>query len=281
MTSRARMFTRFSRRHPAIVLGLVLTLVLILVATLAPVISPYQPNELNLSNRLSPPTGHHLLGTDEFGRDILSRIIYGARASLQVGVITVVIAGVLGTILGVTAAYYGGVIDNLIMRLIDMILAFPTILLALVVITALGPSLTNLMIAMGIVYTPQFARIARGSALSVKSSEFIESARAVGAGSARINRLHILPNILSPLLVQATISIAFAILAEAALSFLGLGIQPPMPSWGSMLNEGRTYMELSAWLVIAPGLAIMLTVLTFNFLGDALRDYLDPRLVHS
>jgi len=280
MTSTARLW-RFSRRHPDIAIGGALVAGLIIVAAFAPYVSRYSPNEMALASRLQPPSMEHLLGTDEFGRDMLSRIIYGARASLQVGLVTVLIAGLLGTSLGLLSGYYGGFIDNVIMRVIDMILAFPTILLALVIVTALGPSLTNLMIAMGVVYTPQFARIARGSTLAVKSSEYIEAARSLGATAGRINLRHVLPNILSPLLVQATISIAFAILAEAALSFLGLGIQPPKPSWGSMLNQGRTYMALSPWLVISPGVAIMVTVLTFNFLGDALRDYLDPRLIHQ
>ncbi len=269
---------RFLRKQPGIGLGLVLLLLLVLTALLAPVITAHPPNEMNVRDRLAPPSREHLLGTDEYGRDIFSRIIYGARASLQVGLTTVLIAGSLGASLGLISGYFGGFIDNLIMRLFDMILAFPAILLALVLVTALGPSLTNLMIAMGIIYAPQFARIARGSTLSVKSNEYVESARALGGTTLRVGLRHIVPNILSPLLVQATVSIAFAILAEAALSFLGLGIQPPTPSWGSMLNQGRTFMALSPWLVISPGIAIMVTVLLFNFLGDALRDYLDPKM---
>jgi peptide/nickel transport system permease protein len=218
------------------------------------------------------------MGTDELGRDTLARIIHGAQVSLQVGAIAVLIALVLGVVVGVVAAYYGGLTDGILMRLVDITFAIPGLILAILISGLLGPSRTNAMIAIGLVYAPAFARVVRASSLSVLSLPYVEAARAVGAGDFRIMRSHILPNILGPLIILSTVYFSAAVLAEAALSFLGLGTQPPEPSWGSMLNASRSYMQLSPWLAVFPGAAIMLVVLGFNFLGDGLRDVLDPRL---
>nr|WP_256558267.1 ABC transporter permease [Halobacillus sp. A1] len=228
--------------------------------------------------RFAEPSLAHFLGTDQFGRDILSRIIYGSRISLQVGIISVGLSFVLGTLIGVVAAYYGKWVDAALSRLTDVMFSFPDILLALVIMAILGPSLTNLMIAVGIVYTPIFARIARGSVLSIKNSLFIEAARSMGVSNLKIMWKHILPNSMAPLIVQVTLSFAFAILAEAALSFLGLGVSPDTPSWGIMLSEGKSWMESAWWIAVFPGIAITLAVFSFNVMGDGLRDALDPRL---
>jgi peptide/nickel transport system permease protein len=252
--------------------------ILIFTAIFGPYLAPYDPNEIDFSVRFSGPTLAHPLGADDFGRDTLSRIMHGARVSLQVGIIAVSIAATAGTLLGLVAGYAGRVIDEVIMRAMDILFAFPAILLAIAILAALGKGITNAMIAIGIVYIPIFARIARGAVLSVRGEEFVESARAIGARDSRILFRHIFPNSLAPLIVEVTLSLAFAILAEAALSFFGLGTQPPDPSWGRMLSEGRAYFRQSAWMGIFPGLAIMLTVMGFNFLGDGLRDALDPRL---
>ena len=228
--------------------------------------------------RLAGPSLAHWLGTDQFGRDILSRIIYGTRISLQVGIISVGLSLVLGTIIGVVAGYYGKWVDAALSRLTDVMFAFPDILLALVIMAILGPSLTNLMIAVGIVYTPIFARIARGSVLANKNSLYIEAAQSMGVSNLKIMWKHILPNSMAPLIVQVTLSFAFAILAEAALSFLGLGVSPDTPSWGIMLSEGKDWMESAWWIAVFPGIAITLAVFSFNVMGDGLRDALDPRL---
>ncbi|MCB0140947.1 MAG: ABC transporter permease, partial [Caldilineaceae bacterium] len=228
--------------------------------------------------RFAPPSLAHPLGGDDFGRDILSRIMVGARVSLQVGMIAVGIAGVAGTLLGLVAGYSNRVLDEIIMRSMDVLFAFPAILLAIAILAALGKGIANAMIAIGVVYTPIFARIARGAVLTVRRQEFVEAARSIGSGRLRILFRHIFPNSLAPLIVEASLSLAFAILAEAALSFFGLGTQPPDPSWGRMLSEGRAYFRQSLWMGIFPGLAIMFTVMGFNFLGDGLRDVLDPRM---
>lgn len=228
--------------------------------------------------RLLPLSVAHPMGTDELGRDTLARIIHGAQVSLQVGAIAVLIALILGVVVGVVAAYYGGLTDGILMRLVDITFAIPGLILAILISGLLGPSRTNAMIAIGVVYAPAFARVVRASSLSVLSLPYVEAARAIGAGDFRIMRRHILPNILGPLIVLSTVYFSAAVLAEAALSFLGLGTQPPEPSWGSMLNTSRSYMQLSPWLAVFPGAAIMLVVLGFNFLGDGLRDVLDPRL---
>jgi peptide/nickel transport system permease protein len=266
------------KKNKIAMFGLFMTLALIILAIAAPVIAPYDPYKMSPEARLAGPSFAHLLGTDQFGRDILSRIIYGTRISLQVGIISVGLSLVVGTIIGVVAGYYGKWVDAVLSRLTDVMFAFPDILLALVIMAILGPSLTNLMIAVGIVYTPIFARIARGSVLSNKNSLYIEAAQSMGVSNLKIMWKHIIPNSMAPLIVQVTLSFAFAILAEAALSFLGLGVSPDTPSWGIMLSEGKDWMESAWWIAVFPGIAITLAVFSFNVMGDGLRDALDPRL---
>jgi peptide/nickel transport system permease protein len=265
-------------RHRLGMFGASVVVILTLTAIFGPYVAPYDPNAIDFSVRFAGPSLAHPLGADDFGRDTLSRIMYGARVSLQVGIIAVSIAATVGTLLGLVAGYASRIIDEVIMRAMDILFAFPAILLAIAILAALGRGITNAMIAIGVVYIPIFARIARGAVLSVRQEEFVEAARAIGARDTRILFRHIFPNSLAPLIVETTLSLAFAILAEAALSFFGLGTQPPDPSWGRMLSEGRAYFRQSAWMGIFPGLAIMLTVMGFNFLGDGLRDSLDPRL---
>lgn len=259
------------------VFGLVVLAVLILAAVLGPLITPADPTLTDVANRLQPPSLEHPFGTDDLGRDILSRVIAGARVSLIVGFVAVGIALAVGVPLGLVAGYYGGWTETAIMRFADMVFAFPAILLAITVLAILGPGVINAMIAIGIVYMPIFARITRASTLSVREEVYVRAARSVGARDLRILGLHVLPNVLTPIIVQTSISLAFAILSEAALSFLGLGAQPPQPSWGRMLAEGRSFFSLAWWMAFFPGMAILLTVLAFNLVGDALRDALDPR----
>lgn len=266
------------RRHPIGMVGLVIVVFLLLLAAFGPYLAPYDPNEIDFSVRFAPPSLAHPMGADDFGRDILSRIMIGARVSLIVGFIAVGIASTVGSSLGMIAGYSGRVVDETIMRVMDILFAFPAILLAIAIMAALGRGVANAMIAIGIVYIPIFARIARSAVIGVTKQEYVEAARAIGANDRRIMMQHIFPNSLAPLIVEVSLSLAFAILAEAALSFFGLGTQPPDPSWGRMLSEGRAYIYQSVWMSIFPGLAIMLTVMGFNFLGDGLRDVLDPRL---
>jgi peptide/nickel transport system permease protein len=266
------------RKHRLALIGAGIILVLIFIAILAPFIAPHDPIEQNLEHRLLPPNAEYPLGTDNLGRCILSRLIHGTSVSLQIGVIVVGIAATTGVTLGLIAGYRGGLVDELIMRIVDVLLAFPGIILALAIAGILGPSLYNVMLALAVVGWTSYARVVRGSVLSVKEKEFVEAARALGAGEARIMFRHILPNVTAPVIVMATLGMAHVILAAAALSFLGLGAQPPTPEWGSMLNDGRAFMRTAPHLTIFPGLAIMVTVLAFNFLGDGLRDVLDPRL---
>jgi peptide/nickel transport system permease protein len=259
------------------VVGLVVLAALVLAAVFGRQLAPYGVNAIDVANRLQPPSGDHLFGTDELGRDIFSRVLVAARVSLQVGIIAVGISLVVGVTLGLVAGYYGGKVDSVIMRLMDMLFAFPAILLAIAILAVLGPGLTNAMIAIGIVYTPIFARICRASVLSVRDQVFVRAAKSIGARDVRILRLHVLPNVMAPLIVQTSLSLAFAILSEAALSFLGLGVQPPQPSWGRMLFDGRGFIEQAWWMGVFPGLAIFITVLAFNIVGDAARDALDPK----
>jgi peptide/nickel transport system permease protein len=266
------------RRDRAALLGLALFLAIVLAALLAEQLAPFDPAAVHARDRLQRPSATYWLGTDELGRDVLSRIIFGARVSLAVGLIAVGIAATVGVALGLTAGYYGRLIDSFIMRLLDGVLAFPSVILALAIMAVLGPSLFNAMVAIGIVSIPAFARVVRGSVLSLKEKEFVEAARASGATDLYLMQRVLLPNCLSPLLVQISISFAAAILVEAALSFLGLGIQPPTPSWGAMLDTGRKYLDQTPWYSISAGGAIFLTVLSLNLLGDGLRDALDPRL---
>jgi peptide/nickel transport system permease protein len=266
------------RQNRLALAGLVLILIFLLMAVFAPLIAPYDPYRIDENAVLSPPSAEHPLGTDSFGRDVLSRMVYGARISFKVGLISVGIALAAGVLIGAAAGYYGRWVDAALSRVIDVLFSFPDILLALVIMAVLGASLTNVMIAIGIVYTPIFARITRGAVLEIKESLFIDAARVLGAGRLTILRRHILPNVMAPLIVQTTLSLAFAILAEAALSFIGLGVEPDTPSWGIMLNEGKDWMEAAWWIAVFPGLAITSAVLGFNVLGDGLRDALDPRL---
>ncbi|HLU31811.1 MAG TPA: ABC transporter permease [Acidimicrobiia bacterium] len=264
-------------RNRLAVTGLVILLVLVAVAILATLIAPFGINEIDVTNRLSPPSGDHWFGTDELGRDVFSRVIIAARVSLQVGFIAVGIALALGVPIGLLSGYYGGWVDSILMRIMDILFSIPAIVLAIAILAALGPDLVNAMIAIGIVYTPIFARITRGSVLSLRDAVFVRAARSVGATDFRILGTHILPNVIAPIIVQTSLSLAFAILAEAALSFLGLGVQPPNPAWGRMLSEGRGFFQQAPWMAIFPGLAIFVTVFAFNAFGDGLRDALDPQ----
>lgn len=265
-------------RHRTGMIGAFIILVLVVMAVIGPVLAPYEPNQMDFTEAFAPPSLEHPLGADDFGRDTLSRIMHGARVSLMVGIIAVTLAATVGTSLGMVAGYGSRIVDEVIMRLMDVLLAFPTILLAIAVMAILGRGVSNAMIAIGIVYIPIFARIARGEVLSVKHNEYVQAARALGASDSHILLHHIFPNIVAPIIVETSLSLSFAILAEAALSFFGLGTQVPDPSWGRMLSEGRGFFRQSAWMGIFPGLAIMLTVMGFNFLGDGLRDALDPSL---
>jgi len=271
-------------RNKTAVAGLVIVTGFILMAIFAPFLSPHDPLATSLYDQIKPPVWHatgawkNILGTDELGRDTLSRIIYGARVSLTVAIVSVGIAFTLGTLLGCISGYYKGFWDSLIMRIMDMILAFPYLLLAIVVVAFLGPSLENAMMAIGITYVPRFARIVRGSVLEECEKDYVMAARAVGARDWRILFIGILPNCLGPLIVQTTLSMASAILDAAALSFLGLGAQPPTPEWGGMIARSRALILRASWVMTFPGIAILLAVLGFNLLGDGLRDALDPRL---
>ncbi len=264
-------------RNRAAIVGALLIIGLILAAIFAPFVAPHDPIEQSIDS-LAPPSWSHLMGTDLYGRDILSRIIFGTRVSLRVGVIAVGIGAINGVILGLIAGYYGGWLDLLEMRLIDIMLAFPGLLLALSIMTVLGPSLTNLMIAVGISSIPEYARLVRGCVLSAKENVYVDAARVTGCGSSRIMLRHILPNVVAPVIILATLGVGRAILLAAALSFLGLGAQPPTPEWGSMLSSGRDYLRRAWWVTTFPGLAIVIVVLAVNMLGDGLRDALDPRL---
>ncbi|MBW3633933.1 MAG: ABC transporter permease [Chloroflexi bacterium] len=266
------------RRSKLGLIGLAIITILVVLAIIGPAIAPYDPNDLDVRQRSLPPSISHPFGTDDRGRDVLSRVLYGARVSLQVAAIAVSISATLGVLLGAVSGYFGGWVDELIMRFTDVLFAFPGILLAIAIMGVLGPSVTNAMIALGIVYTPIFARITRASVLVIRSEVFVEAAQTSGAGAPRVVVRHVMPNVVAPIIVETTLSLAFAILAEAALSFLGLGTPPPAPSWGRMLSEGRNYIQDAPWMGFFPGLAIVLSVIGFNFLGDGLRDALDPRL---
>jgi peptide/nickel transport system permease protein len=264
-------------RNPIGLIGAVIVGITILLALFAPLVAPHDPDDQG-ATRLLGPSRDHLLGTDELGRDTFSRIIFGSRVSLEVGIIAVAVSLLLGGVLGMIAGFYGGRIDSLVMRFVDILFAFPGLILAIVIAGLLGPNSRNAMIAIGIIYAPAFARVIRGSVLSVKNELYLEAGRVAGASNWRLIARHVVPNIVAPLIVLITVYLSSAILAEAGLSFLGLGTQPPEPSWGGMLNAARTYMELNSWMAIAPGFAIAIVVLGLNFLGDGLRDVLDPRL---
>lgn len=251
---------------------------MILVAIFAPLIAPYNPIAQNIPDRLLAPGSHHLMGTDETGRDIFSRVVYGSRISLRVGLVSVSIALLLGVTAGILAGYYGGIVDTLIMRFVDILLAFPGFLLALAIIAMLGPSLRNAMIAVGIGSSTGFARLVRSSVLTIRHADYVVAANVVGVSPGRIMWRHILPNAMSPIIVLATLELPAAILVAAALSFLGLGAQPPTPEWGSMLVDGKEYIQTAWWLITFPGIAIFFTVLGFNLFGNSLQDAINPRL---
>jgi peptide/nickel transport system permease protein len=266
------------RRSPGAMIGLTLIAVLLLTALAANAIAPQGIDDQDLRKGLLPPSREFPLGTDEFGRDMLSRIIHGSRVSLQVGVVATAISAAVGVLLGVLAGYFGGRLDYFIQGMVDISWAFPTVLMAIFLVAVLGPGLVNVMIAVGLVYWGGFARVVRGQVLSLREWEFVTAARAIGAHDLSIMFRHIIPNIISPVIVMGTLMMGDAILIEATLSFLGMGAQPPIPSWGSILASGRSYLVLAPWVTIFPGLAIIWTVLGFNLLGDGLRDALDPRL---
>lgn len=264
-------------RKPFAVASLVIIVAFVLVAVFAPQISPYDPTKADFLTVRKAPSAAHLLGTDDVGRDVLSRLIHGARASLMAGALSVVIAMVLGVPLGLIAGFYRGAVSELIMRFTDALLSFPFLILAVALAAAFGPSLTNAMIAIGVASAPTFIRLTRGQVLAVRAEEYVQAASALGAGDARVLWSHVLPNSLAPLLVQGTLTIATSIIAESSLSFLGLGVQPPTPSWGGMLNVAKNFMSQAPWMAIWPGLAIFVSVLAFNLLGDGVRDAFDPR----
>jgi len=272
------MVWRRLRRNKMAMAGLMILALLVVIAIFAPLIAPYTYDYQQLGNRLQSPSADHWFGTDSLGRDIFSRIVYGSRVSLQIGLISIGIATFIGGILGAVAGYYGGHLDTAIMRVMDVLLAIPGILLAISIVAALEPSLTNLMIAVGISAIPIEARVIRSSVMMVRDQEFVEAAKAVGTGDLRIIFKHILPNAMAQIIVQATLGVAGAILAAAGLSFIGLGIQPPSPEWGAMLSEGRQHMRDHWHITTFPGLAIMITIFALNLLGDGLRDALDPKL---
>lgn len=290
-SQRRRLVNTFFRNRTAI-LGLILTIIILLVAFFAddwfvalpqgkaptPLLAPYDPLLQDTRNRLSAPDDDHLMGLDSYGRDIWSRIVFGARVSLMVGVSSVAIGGTLGVIMGLLAGYLGGAVENTIMRVVDVLMAFPSLIMGLMVLAVLGSGIFNMILAIGIVLSPTFARVAHSATLSVKSNEFVEAARSIGASRIRIIRVHLFPNILGDMVVLASIWTATAIRVEANLSFIGLGVSPPTPAWGSMIRDGTSHLFDAPWESLYPGMAILITVLAFNLLGDGLRDILDPKL---
>jgi len=265
-------------RNRLVLFGTGIVAGLVLLAALADAVAPYDPTEMKVADALKGPSAAHPFGTDRFGRDVLSRTIHGSRIALGVAVSSIAIAFVAGTSLGLVGGYVGGWPDLAIGRLMDILFSFPTLILAIAIAAMLGPGLDNAVLAIAVVYAPLFSRVARGPVIAERAKEHVLAALGLGAGAPRVVIRHILPNVLAPLIVQASVSLAFAILTEASLSYLGLGTQPPDPSWGTMLNEGRTYLETAPWMSVFPGIAIMLAVLGFNLLGDGLRAILDPQL---
>ncbi|QTF10188.1 ABC transporter permease [Brenneria izadpanahii] len=269
---------RFCRNRMAL-FGLIIVALIVLMALFAPWLAPHDPNQMHLDFSLkSPGSDGSLLGTDNYGRDILSRIIYGSRISILIAFMAIAIGGLSGTVLGLIAGHYGGWIDSVIMRLMDALFAFPSVLLAIALMTVLGDGIVNLIIAISIVNVPNFARIIRGEAMAIKKESYIEVVKTLGARDARIIFFHVLPNTIAPLIIYGTMSIAGAILSEAALSFLGLGVQPPTATWGNMLRDGQEFLRVDATMTITAGIAILLTVLAFNLVGDGFREALDPKL---
>jgi len=276
-----RGMVRAARRHPLIAIGGGMVGLLFVLAVLASVVSPYDPDRQALTERLLAPGASHWMGTDQFGRDILSRMLHGARVSLSVGLVAVSIYVTLGVLVGALAGYYGGWVDMVLMRLVDVLLCIPTFFLILMVVAFVGPSLLNIMVIIGLTAWPDVARLVRGEILSLKERDFIQAARVIGLRDGRIITRHLLPNALGPVLVVSTLGVGSAILVESGLSFLGLGVQPPSASWGNMLMEGTSHLLDAWWLVTFPGTAIFLTVLAYNLLGEGLRDLLDPRMTGS
>ena len=277
-TSGVRRFLRVFLARKVVVVALVILMIMVLVAVFAPLLAPHDPYQQKLTHSLQQPSSEHPLGTDLLGRDVLSRIIYGTRISLMVGVVVVFIAGAVGMTIGLLSGYFGGVLDALLMRIMDAMIAIPMIVLALAFGALLGGGIVNVIIALGLAIVPAYARLMRGQVLSVKNSDYVMAAMLTGVGNLRNMLVHVLPNCISPLIVLITMNLGLAILAEAGLSFLGLGITPPEASWGSMVNDGYRYLLTNPLLSIAPGVAILVVVLSFNVVGDALRDALDPRL---
>lgn len=268
---------RLLLRNPVTVASSIVLILVVLIAAFAPLIAPHGVNVINVPGALQAPSAEHWFGTDDLGRDVFSRVLMATRVSLIVALASVAFAFVLGVTLGIVSGFIGGKLDAVLMRGVDVMFAFPVILLALAIIAVLGPGMATTMLAIGIVYTPIFARVARASALSVSVQPFVQVSHTMGTGRGYILSRHVLPNITGPIIVQASLSLAFAILSEASLSFLGLGVQPPAPSWGGMLSDARPFLESAWWLGVFPGLAILVTVLAFNLVGDGLRDVLDPR----
>jgi len=264
-------------RNPTAAVSALVLLAIVAVAVLSDQVAPDGPNDQDIAGRLRPPSWAHPFGTDDFGRDVLSRVILGAPTTLRVGFLSVALALVAGTLIGLLAGFYGRWVDDVLMRVMDMLFAFPAVLLAIAILAVRGPGPSNAIYAIAVVYVPIFARVTRASVLGVREEVYVRASRSIGASDLRLLFRHVLPNAAPPIIVQASISLAFAVLAEAALSFLGLGTQPPDPSWGLMLAEGRGYIDLAWWLAFFPGMAIVITVLCFNLLGDGLRDVLDPR----
>jgi peptide/nickel transport system permease protein len=275
---RQRGFPRFLRENPLALIGSVVLLIIALASILVPYLHLQDPVALDLPNRFNPPSSEHLFGTDNYGRDVLSRVMWGGRISLFVGILSVAIASIVGVVLGLVSGYFGKWVDVAIMRVTDILLSFPALLLAMAICAALGSSLWNVTLAISIVTVPRFSRLVRGSTISVREEDFVEAARALGQRPAKIILFHVLPNILSPIFVMVTLWIPAAIITEASLSFLGLGIMPPTPTWGNMIGEGKSYLQNAPWIAICSGMAIVLVVLAFNFVGDAVRDAIDPRL---
>ncbi|WP_142860538.1 ABC transporter permease [Salinigranum halophilum] len=275
---RAARFARKFRSNTKAMVGLSLVLLLVLVAVFAPIIAPYPVAETSIEDRTEAPSLEHPFGTDDLGRDIFSRVVMGSRISLYVGFGAISGALVVGAVIGVVAGYSGGIVDEILMRVMDAAMAFPPVLLALTLLVVLGPELSNVVIALAFVYTPYIARVTRSAALAERSEAYVEAAVARGEGDSRIVFSEVLPNCMAPILVQGSLNVSFAILAEASLSFLGLGAQPPRPSWGLMINTGRGFMETAPWMLLFPALAIGIAVVGFNMLGDGLRDVLDPKV---
>lgn len=273
----SRIFKQWRRNRRAVV-GAFILMFIIIMAIFAPFVTNHEPQKQNMRNRLQPPSSEHIFGTDQFGRDMYSRVVYGARLSLRVGFLSIGMALLAGCTLGLVAGYYGGVLDNVVMRLVDVLMALPGFLLALSIVAALGPGIENVVLAIGVSYIPSFARMMRSAVLSTRGLDYVDAARALGGKDLRIILSHVLPNSLSPIIVLTTLSMAGAILSAAGLSFLGMGAQPPTPEWGSMIASSRPFIRVSHWAVTIPGLAIFITVMCLNLVGDGLRDALDPRL---